>query len=53
MDEGTGNVEFFEGIWYVDGEPSNSLYDIAEYDDTAEIEVIGNIFDNPELLKRE
>lgn len=53
VDEGTGNVEFFEGIWYVDGEPSNSLYDIAEYDDTAEIEVIGNIFDNPELLKGE
>ena len=49
-DEGIGNIEFYGGMWYVEGEPSNSLYDIVEYDD-AEIEVIGNIFDNPELLK--
>lgn len=53
MDEGTGNIEFNCGMWYVDGEPSNSLYDIVEYDDIAEIEVIGNIFDNPELLEGE
>lgn len=50
MDEGIGNIEFYGGIWYVDGEPSNSLYDIVEYDD-ADIEVIGNIFDNPELME--
>lgn len=37
-------------MWYVDGEPSNSLHDIVEYDD-GELEVIGNIFDTPELLK--
>lgn len=53
MDEGIGNIEFYGGMWYVDGEPSNSPYDIMEYDDTAEVEVIGNIFDNPELLKGE
>lgn len=53
MDEGIGNIEFYGGMWYVDGEPSNSLYDIVEYDDAAEVEVIGNIFDNPELLKGE
>ena len=53
MDEGIGNIEFYGGMWYVDGEPSNSLYDIVEYDDAAEGEVIGNIFDNPELLKGE
>lgn len=52
MDEGIGNIEFYGGMWYVDGEPSNSLYDIAEYDD-GEFEVIGNIFDTPELLKGE
>lgn len=52
MDEGIGNIEFYGGMWYVDGEPSNSLYDIAEYDD-GELEVIGNIFDTPELLKGE
>lgn len=52
MDEGIGNIEFYGGMWYVDGEPSNSLYDIVEYDD-ADIEVIGNIFDNPEMMKGE
>lgn len=53
MDEGIGNIEFYGGMWYVDGEPSNSLHDIVEYDDIAEIEVIGNIFDDQELLKGE
>lgn len=33
MDEGIGNIEFYGGMWYVDGEPSNSLHDIVEYDD--------------------
>lgn len=51
MDEGIGNVELFNGMWYVDGEANNALYDIIEYDDDAEVEVIGNILDNPELLK--
>lgn len=51
MDEGIGKIEFYGGMWYVDGEPSNSLYDIMEYDDIAEIEVVGNIFDNPELME--
>ena len=52
MDEGIGNIEFYGGMWYVDGEPSNSLHDIVEYDD-GELEVIGNIFDTLELLKGE
>lgn len=52
MDEGIGNIEFYGGMWYVDGEPSNSMYDIMEYDDIAEIEVIGNIFDNPDFGRR-
>ena len=52
MDEGIGNIEFYGGMWYVDGKPSNSIYDILEYDD-ADVEVIGNIFDNPELLKKQ
>lgn len=51
MDEGIGNVEFCDGMWYVDREPNNSLYDIIEYDYHAEVEIIGNVFDNPELLK--
>lgn len=53
VDEGVGNIEFYEGIWFVDGKPNNCLYDISGYDYDAEIEVIGNIFDNPELLKGE
>lgn len=52
MDEGIGNVEFYGSMWYVDGEPNNNLYDIVEYDD-GEVEVIGNIFDNPKLLGRD
>lgn len=49
IDEGIGNIEFYGGMWYVEGKPSNSIYDILEYDD-ADVEVIGNIFDNPELI---
>lgn len=45
MDEGIGNIKFCSGMWYVDGKPNNSLYDIVEYDE-ADVEVIGNIFDN-------
>lgn len=46
-DEGIGKVEFLGGMWFVDGEPCNSLYDIIYYSD-AEVNVIGNIFDNPD-----
>ena len=52
IDEGIGNIEFYGGMWYVEGKPSNSMYDILEYDD-ADVEVIGNIFDNPELMKEQ
>lgn len=50
-DNGKGNVLFYEGLWYVDGEPQNSLYDLRNIGDH-EIEVIGNIFDNEELLNQ-
>ena len=52
MDEGIGNIKFCGGMWYADEKPNNSLHDIVEYDD-GELEVIGNIFDTPELLKGE
>ena len=52
MDEGIGNIKFCGGTWYADGEPNNSLYDIVEYDE-ADVEVIGNIFDNTEPMKGE
>lgn len=47
-DEGIGKVEFLGGMWFVDGEPCNSLYDIIYYSD-AEVNVIGNTFDNPDM----
>ena len=50
-DNGKGNVIFYEGLWYVDGEPQNSLYDLRNIGGH-EIEVIGNIFDNEELLNK-
>lgn len=48
VDTGIGEIDFLEGLWYISGYVQNSLYDI---DKCFQIEVIGNIFDNPELLK--
>lgn len=48
-DGGVGAVEFYDGSWYVNGCPNNGLYDL---DKGYEIKVIGNIYDNPELLER-
>ena len=50
IDTGTGQIIFFEGLWYIDGRVQNGLYDI---DKCFNIEVIGNIFDNSELLESE
>lgn len=49
-DCGIGPVSFYMGMWYVEGDINNSLYDI---DPCNELEVIGNIHDNPELLEEE
>ena len=51
-DEGTGVVVFYEGVWYVIGGVNNSLYNIVLYDDEAEIYIIGNIIDNPYMVKK-
>jgi len=50
MDCGIGQVEFYAGLWYVSGEVQNGLYDLL---DTCckDLEVVGNVFDNPELLE--
>ena len=48
VDTCIGEIEFYEGLWYINGRVQNGLYDI---DKCFHIEVIGNIFDNPELLK--
>lgn len=45
---GIGDVIFIEGMWYIDGRPQEVLYDINK---VFQIEVIGNAFDNPELLQ--
>ncbi len=47
---GIGDVIFIEGMWYIDGRPQEGLYDINK---VFQIEVIGNTFDNQELLQEE
>ena len=47
---GIGDVIFIEGMWYIDGRPQEGLYDINK---VFQIEVIGNAFDNQELLQEE
>lgn len=46
VDTGIGEVDCLDGLWYISGRVQNGLYDI---DKCFLIEVIGNIFDNPEL----
>ena len=48
VDTGVGEIDFLEGLWYISGSVQNSLYDINK---CFQIEVIGNIFDNSELIK--
>ena len=50
-DTGVGEIDFLLGLWYVSGSIQNGLYDVLEVIGH-EAEVIGNIFDNPELLER-
>lgn len=45
---GTGEVKFCRGEWCIYDGSNNSLYDIC---DAHIVEVIGNIHDNPELMK--
>ena len=49
---GIGTIEFLKDwcIWYISGDVQNGLGDIAN---GGEIEVIGNIHDDPELLEVE
>ena len=47
VDTGLGEVVFLEGLWYISGRVQNSLYDINK---CFQIEVIGSVFDNQELV---
>lgn len=49
-DTGIGPVVFLEnwGLWYIEGKLNNGLFDLHQEN---YIEVIGNIHENPELLK--
>lgn len=51
-DTGVGEIDFLLGLWYVSGSIQNGLYDVLEVIGH-EAEVIGNIFDNADLLKGE
>lgn len=44
---GIGYVLFYDGVWYIDNEVNDGLYDVNKI---YYVEVIGNIHDNPELL---
>lgn len=50
IDTGVGEIDFLGGCWYISGNVQNGLYDI---DRCFQVEVIGNIYDNPELLEEE
>ena len=51
-DGGIGTIGGMDELfmWYIDGDVHNGLYDIET---TAYIEVIGNKYENPELLKEQ
>lgn len=51
-DTGVGEIDFLLGLWYVSGSVQNGLYDVLEVIGH-KAEVIGNIFDNADLLKGE
>lgn len=48
----TGRIVFIRGAWYIGGKVWNELYAIDE-DAIFQVEIVGNIFDNPELLQEE
>ena len=50
IDTGVGEIDFLDGLWHISGNVQNALYDI---DKCFQLEVIGNIFDNKELLESE
>lgn len=45
----TGTVEMLEGCWVIYNENARLAYEL--FSESAEIEIIGNIYANPELLK--
>jgi uncharacterized phage protein (TIGR01671 family) len=49
-DCGYGKVIFLDGMWYIDGDVNNGLFNL---NNVYYIKVIGNIHDNPELLEDE
>lgn len=50
IESSIGNIFFTFGTWYIGGKTQDRLYSINN-DTIFQIEVVGNIFDNPELLQ--
>ena len=49
IESSIGNIFFTFGTWYIGGKTQDRLYSINN-DTIFQIEVVGNIFDNPELF---
>ena len=52
IESSIGNIFFTFGTWYIGGKTQDRLYSINN-DTIFQNEVVGNIFDNPELLQEE
>ena len=49
-DTGIGEVSFRYGCYYVGGSVQSSVYELVTISDR-QVEVIGNIYENPEMLE--